>query len=253
MQNLVNNKWTLVGEGQEAEVFKGRIKVIEGLDSFLSVTHTPVIAKRVNWNKKDKQLGHRLFCKHLSAYILDSLFLNQQRYSNSHIPLPMGSFETGYYYQFSEGVDGFPLEIMNENYSYFPVQIKDWNPFVELFNLFGFEVHTDTADVSDGRNGKNVVFEKWDINEVYDTGCLHNRWKRIDFGSISMPFHPEIFQKRMSEKQREITGCIGNENYHLASLSIDYFLNNNLKKDDLNKFLHLVNKFRKKTLSNKSY
>jgi hypothetical protein len=195
-----------------------------------------VVVKRVNWDAPIYPYqGHDLFCKHLVAKLLEELFLKESNYSNQHIPIPLGSFNTiheaGYYYKYVDGSEGFPFELQgdkDDNFRQVHVEIKEWGDFVGLFNDFGFSVENDIADANNARIGKNVIMSKYSTKKIYreyeknKTYTLHARWKRIDFGSTSCPFDYEKFIKEMTQRKSELEVKMS-RNYSLALLSAEYY------------------------------
>jgi hypothetical protein len=235
-----------VGYGQEAYVLKGDLREIEGLGGSVFSRNPLTVAKRVNWNRSGEYWdGHDLFCKHLSLCLLDEFFLREGRYTQSHIPVPLGSFDGGYYYEFVRGDEGFPLGILDENYNQVVVEIKEWIPFVNSFNSFGFGVESDVADPMDAMSAKNVILREWDINSLYETGQLGPYWKRIDFGSFSCPFNYEKFKNEIGTRKNDLTNCLGDENYRLALSSAEFFVNERIQDQKMEDFYELVLKFRK--------
>lgn len=237
------DSWVEIGSGQEAYVLKGNITKLGGIVRIRA--KKPVsVAKRINHNRVSRYGGHILFCKHLAARILEEFFLKNDEYGREHIPIPVGSFNAGYHYEFVEGSEGFPLVIF-DGYRDILIEIEEWNPFVNLFNSFGFGVGSDVADAVDGRTGKNVIFSAWDINKVYQTKRLHSGWKRIDFGSASCPFDYERFEKQMLKRKKELTSLI-NEDYSLGLLCGKYcFLKGDLAERESKKFNELLIRFLK--------
>lgn len=231
--------WEEIGFGQEAQAFKGELKEIEGIGGIVKSEKPITLTKRKSWgNPYYEYQGHDLFCKHLCARLLDELFLREGKYTKAHIPIPVGSFNGGYYYQFAEGTEGFPLEIMVDNCRQ-PVRREEWNIFAGLFNEFGFKVHNDIADASDGRTGKNIIFLPWDIEKVYDTAVLHADWKRIDFGAKSCAFDYEKYLLEIAGKRQELA-----DEYGLAVLAAQYYgLHENSKELE-----ELVLRFREKRI-----
>ena len=215
------NLWTNAGQGDEAYVLKGPLAEIEGIGGIVTAERPIIVAKRTNWgNPVNKHQGHDLFCKHLILRILDEHFLRQGRYSHPHIPIPLGSFNGGCYYVFAEGSENFPLSIATEH-GQKPVRISEWNEFTGYFGRFGFNAGHDIADADNGRVGKNVILSQWDINEVYETGTLDSGWKRIDFGSRSLPFDYDKFMQAVEEKKADLTGQM-QDDYGLLLLAAKY-------------------------------
>jgi len=218
--------WTEIGDGQEAFALKGEISECEGLGGIVAYCKPLVVTKRINWNKPiNEHEGHDLFCKNLALKLLEKFFIREGKYKTEHIPVPIGSFNGGYYYLFVEGSEGFPLEIIDDDFRRVPVEIEGWDVFTGLFNSFGFSVERDIADALDGRTGKNIIFSEWDMKEVYRTGKLHKNWKRIDFGSVSCPFDYSKFQRTMLERGTELISKM-KEDYSLAFLAAQYYLLN---------------------------
>jgi len=216
--------WVEIGFGQEARAFKGNPTEIEGMPIIKSnptsmiVRKPMVIVKRVDWEEPiyDYQ-GHDLFCRHLTARLLEELFLKEGKYQTEHIPIPLGSFndkKAGYYYEFVEGSEAFPSDMYPD----------EWNSFVGLFYSFGFDVSHDTTEAGDGRVSKNVIlgFPGWNIKDKDGGRIPHSNWKRIDFGRSSFLFNYEKFEAEMLNNETYLSREMG-QNYRLALLSAKYY------------------------------
>lgn len=198
-------KWNFTGAGQEAVVYIGNLKYIDGIGGEIG-SETPIsVAKRINHRIGDKPIpdfqGHDLFCKHLVFRILDDYFVNTRKYSQNHIPIPLGSFndsnESGYYYKFVEGDEEVSLTFIDEDYKQREFVVDEWNTFIGLFNTFGIDLGRDITQYDDKNVGKNVIYS--DLRDL-DRGRIGSDWKRIDFGSASCGFDYDKFFKLISRE-----------------------------------------------------
>lgn len=247
-----NDGWIPVDYGQEAYVSKGNLNHIEGIGGILDSEKPITVARRIGWNNPVYDFeGHDVFCRHLASRLLDEYFVKTGRYSRNHIPIPFGSFNganAGYYYEFIEGSEGFPLVIPDEDYHQIEVRIDDWNSFIGSFNSFGFDAGRDIADPIDGRTGKNVIFCGWDMNKVYETGRLHSNWRRIDFGTASYSLDFERFAKGLERDRSDLTKVLG-DYYKLVFLTGKYSqFNQNLTEDENHVLEMLVLRFRREKI-----
>jgi len=232
--------------GQEAFVQLGRPEKIEGIGGILKIPSPREVVKRTNSNQPLYSYeGHDTFCKHLAARLLEEYFKKTGRYKSEHIPKPLGSFNGGYYYEYAVGGEGWPTSVYTPSYGQeVSVTAEEWGEFTNGFNLYGFSVDHDTANSSDGRIGKNVIFEEWD--ESYrDTFKLHERWKRIDFGQASMPFNYERFQSEIQRSRIDLTKALGEEKYIMLCLSGNFVKNHVLSRKAEEIFAESVLRFRK--------
>lgn len=233
--------WTYVDPG----LWKGTITKIEGIGGIVKSENPIVVVK------KSLKPGHHYFCKHLTLSILEEYFLKENRYSRSHIPVPLGSFDEGYYYKFVEGSDAFPSEIVDQDtMKPVPIQLDEEDIFSGLFNSFGFNVGGDKV-VPNGIAGKNIVHSGWNTGELYKTRRLSSDWKRIDFDYTSCLFNYKKFEEAMEPKKEELIMQLG-ENYKLALLAAKYYHSlGNLENKEFEEFQELeelVLQFRKEKL-----
>jgi hypothetical protein len=246
-----NQNWVRIGFGEEADAFKGGPAEIEGMPiieenpTSIILRKPMFVVKRINWGTPIRPYqGHDLFFKHLVARLLEELFLKEGKYSNQHIPIPLGSFnnthEAGYYYKYAEGSEGFPFELQGDkdvDYRQISVDIKELNSFFGLFNDFGFSVENDIADATNGKIGKNIIMSEYSTKELYRTYTLHPLWKRIDFGSKSCPFDYDKFVKEMTQRESELKVKMG-KNYSLALSSAEYYHTfGTMTEDEFKKFV----------------
>jgi len=240
--------WHYIGEGQEAQVYRGKLREISGIGGVIEYKIPFDVAKRKDINNPISEFdGHDLFCKHLVLSLLDKNFIKRGIYQHHHIPLPLGSFNGGYYYEFAEGIEGFPLEYIDteNDYRITPVQISEWYKFYGLFDSVGFNVGADITDPNDGRSGKNMVFLPWTIN--YETEGLHPFWKRIDVGSASLPFNYEKFEKNIQELRPNL-----NEDFITINLAAKFYhLNGNINIQEQKELEKRVHEFRSDLTSTK--
>jgi len=215
--------WIKIGEGDEAIAYKGNPESLEGFGGTLELIKPRTVVKRTNITGTPEDWeGPDIFCRNLTASILDNYFIKKDIYSTEHIPLPLGSFKGGYYYEFAEGSEGWPTTFINKDYNRTLIDIKENIVFINHMNSYGFNIWGDTCDALDTSSGKNVIFETWNAETSLKFGELPSCWKRIDFGSRSCPFNYETFKKRTKGKKSELESVIGTSLYKLLILAGKY-------------------------------
>ena len=214
---LLDNNWKCVGRGQEAESFVGETQEFTGIGGIIRSQKPLRVIKRVSWDKSNPYIGNKVFSRNLTAYLIDEFFRTTGKYKSPHIPLPLGSFDYGYYYEFAEGNESFQWSS----------EIEGWHSFVDRFNLFGFEVNSDTSDNDGGGCGKNVIYrDNWaKSKEYWENNKLNSGWQRIDFGDMSLPFRINYFRNEIENRKEEIIESIGRKNFRIAFLSAEYSIN----------------------------
>jgi len=224
--------WEEIGDGDEAIAYKGVVDSIEGIGGIIKLNTPRLIVKRVNHSSYFEWEGHDIFSRHLAAKIIEAYCIKSGKYHHEHIPVPLGSFSGGYYYDFVDGFEDWDTER----------EIEEKNEFVGWLSGFGFPMWEDTSCWSGGGSGKNVIFSRYSKE-----GKLPSDWKRIDFGINSLHFDYKKFESEMTDMKGEFKRIIGEENYFLAFLSGKYgcFERNKMCKEEKDYLEGLVIEFRK--------
>jgi hypothetical protein len=237
--------WVDIGSGQEAQAFRGKISDIEGVGGVLHAPKPVDAVKRVNWCKTG---GEKVYFKNAVLSILDEYHVRSGNYTYPHIPDPLGSFEGGYYYRFVEGNEGFPNSLQNDSNRYEPVEKKEWNRFVGLFNMAGFGVNHDVSDADDARSGKNIIMGEFNFGSVYETFTLPKEWKRIDFGTMSCPGNPDEFSSYIRENDVELGKTMGYKHDLLKLAGKKVFTPEDMSPDEKAQLNILTLKYRREKL-----
>lgn len=245
MENL-ENRFVYVGEGEEAQVFRGTLDVIGGIGGSVCYENPIDVAKRVNFPASSGYSGNDLFCRHLVFKILENFFIRRlKKYHQMHIPVPLGSYKYGYYYRFVIGSEGFPSEFLDDNLNRVLVNLEEENAFRNCFNDFGIDLGKDTLDSNDGSR-KNIIAADYNIKKLYRTGRISTEWKRIDFGERSCLFDYDKFLEEMSKRKEEFKAM---DCYALALLAGKYFANRgNISAGELRKLERQCRIFRKRKI-----
>lgn len=246
---MENPLFQYIGEGEEAQVYRGELRVIRGIGGDIFFANPVTVAKRVNF-PTTSGTGHEIFCKHLVFKILEYFFNKKKLYTTQHIPFPSGSYTRGYYYEFADGSEGFPSQIADENYNYNLVDLVEENQVRNSFNSFGIDIGKDTLDPNDSSR-KNIIVGDYDFGELCNSGKLNAKWKRIDFGERSIGFDRGIFLAQAHKRADEMQGVIGFHNFKLMMLAYKYFSENgHLENNEKRTLERLSEKFRKRHFSN---
>lgn len=164
--------WTNIGEGEEAVCY---------LYKFPRSNRRLVVARK-NHGPANPELALRVWERHKICYELDGYFRRKGKYSHFHISRPIAPFDAGYFYEYAPGEEGFMWEMMDDDFCYRPVVLKEWNEAVSSFGAAGISLGSDVCESFDGRVGKNVVVS----GGADSNGNLPATWYRIDFGRRSL-------------------------------------------------------------------
>jgi hypothetical protein len=107
-----------------------------------------------------------------------------------------------------EGGEGWPLQYFDQDFGmFFPVRFREWNEFIGRMSALGLDAGYDICDVSGGV-GKNIIAGNRDSLEPnVQEHELSRNWKRIDFGTISLPLKLERMKTYANETDDVLMRC----------------------------------------------
>jgi len=258
------------GIGGSAKVYIQLRNIFPGLGGTISTEQDFVVAYRVplglniseeneiNNTKNKLRLDNissrdalNVFLRHSLLKKLDDYFFRRGDYMYAHIPRPLGSTdEGGYIYEWAHGSEGFNSEYWDENHNcMMPIEIDEWNIVAKKFNSSGISIFHDTADANDGRFTKNLIVQEPEPSAY--PNLITKLWKRIDFGSESLPIKFDLLKKFINDKKDDLIRYIKPERVEMVKLIIDY-LNNHATPQSFssfNRLRELVKSFRVVTAS----
>lgn len=176
------------------------------------------------FNHKNPQAISALnvFLRHTVIKKLDDLFFRMGVYNYAHVPRPIGSTNKGgYLYEWVFGTEGFVTSyIDDETFMSIPVTVDDWNVVSGAFNQAGIAIFHDIADAEDGRWTKNIIVEEPELPLIPEH--ISKMWKRIDFGSESLPIKFDKLESFLNENERKIKKYLGKSRTKMVMLITKY-------------------------------
>ncbi len=241
------------GFGQEANIKIELRRRFPGIGGTIKTQEGALIALREQLNKTSKS-GHKMFLKHTLVKKLDDYFFRTKKYLFPHIPRPLGSISKegnnlyeAYIYEWAYGKDNFPWEVTDYSGKTGLVEIDEWNIFVQSFNDVGIDMSIDIADNLDGRISKNIIHQ-FPIDAYTSNLKMNLVWKRIDFGSNSLPIDYEKLSKFLKDNKSKLIGMLRMERYEMVKLAIKYLTNKKMDRFDIGKLDILVASYRYNSL-----
>lgn len=244
--------------GDEAEVLLALSRRFPGIGGNIVTENAALTAIRQEFSSKP---GHAktIFYKHAVIKKLDDYFHRSGRYEYQHIPRPLGSATimrgTGetreaYFYQWAQGSEGFPwfyADTGTDN-KRTPVELDEWKKFVSCFYEAGIDLSYDCT-VPDGEVSKNIIHMMPDgLKNRSQFNCL---WQRIDFGSRSMIFKPDVCVKFIRDSREKLIrafGSSGFDRYEMMELMLRSIGEGALDAHSLGSLKILVRNYRLSTL-----
>tara|TARA_Y100000310_G_C20694071_1_gene824219 strand:- start:3474 stop:4271 length:798 start_codon:yes stop_codon:yes gene_type:complete len=216
--------WEHIGTGMEGIVFSAETDTFTGLGGIIKSKPVKVARRVSNWmfqgtvSEQSQKAAYNVFFKNILASILDAHAIGSL-YSVGHISVPLETFSygdfSGYGYKYVEGNEGWPCRFYYKDFGdYCPTRFREEKEVLRLFNSYGIRVGHDSSDSHDGRTGKNIIYLS-DDSEDMSVGLLGKGWRRIDFGTISLPVNLDILNSKKD------LGYLG-EHELLFKLSRDY-------------------------------
>ena len=158
-----------------------------------------------------------MFLRHAIAKKLDDYFFRIGRYHHAHVPRPLGSTDEGYLYEWTFGKEGFPWEVIGDTYDREQVTLGEWRDAVGLFSDAGIALSYDVTDAEDGRISKNIVVGEQGIQPFATK--ISNLWKRIDYGSESLPIDYERLLNYITKHRSELIYNLNPDRVELMELA----------------------------------
>lgn len=237
--------------GSEASVAVQIRNVFPGIGGIIETRQPIITALRKPFDNKP-EAGHKLYLKHLIIKKLDDYFCRVGKYKFPHISRPLGSLDfntdgqEAYIYEWVFGAETFPWEYRTEN-GINPIILAEWDAFVDTFKNAGIQVGVDVTDPNNGRISQNIIHELCRFN--FDTSRLNQCWKRIDFGTNSLPFKHGELAVFLAKNKNLIRSVLGQNRYRLLLLTHKSILeNNSLSKSDLIELEYLCRNYRLSSL-----
>lgn len=206
LEKIRTSNWEYVDKGTEAEVFKKDIDEVPGpWENKIKLPDKFPVAMRVSYQRPlDETFGSNLLFKQQYFVLVEKIFRKIGKYEERHISIPIGSFNNGkicgHYYLFVEGED------------YLDIDVPIWNERSEVqsaYRKIGIDIDRDLVD--DAGNIKNIIFQGKPIEE--------GPWKRIDFGTRSINFYPEMADSYATENKKFIKEKFGGDMLRILHLS----------------------------------
>lgn len=243
--------------GDEAEVSQALAWRFPGVGGTIVTEHAVLTAIRQEFSASLPGHAKTIFDKHAIIKKLDDYFHRSGKYKYQHIPRPLGSatiLQDGgktretYFYQWAYGSEGFPWFCPGTDSKRMPVELDEWNKFVSCFYEAGIDLSYDCR-VTDGESSKNIIHEAPDGEEARSRfNCL---WKRIDFGSRSMIFKPDVCAKFIRDSREKLIrafGASGLDRYEMMELGLRYIGDGALDAHSMGRLEILTRNYRLSTL-----
>ncbi|MFA4830816.1 MAG: hypothetical protein WC618_01390 [Patescibacteria group bacterium] len=161
---------------------------------------------------------------------MDDYFLRDGRYAYAHIPRALGSCshksEGGEHgeiclYEWVPGSDCFSWRCTADDGTEEPVLLSDWSAFTACFAEAGIRMSADITDSDDGRVAKNIVhlFPPGPGQTAPDLSCA---WKRIDFGTGSLPVDYDRLLSFFEAKKEELRTVLSERRRRMMVFAVQY-------------------------------
>lgn len=243
-----------LGFSGEAQVEIYMMKDFPGIGGVIGIEQSIAVALRTERNKTPG-LGHDRFLIHSIMKKLDDFFFRTGKYEHAHVTRPLGSVDNAYIYEWVYGGEGFAWEIQggkDKDYRTIPVRLEEWDKCAVLFSEAGIDMHRDITDVDDGRISKNIIHQLYFGIDFSDSEpSLNQNWKRIDFGSASLPIKYDELMKYLHDNEDKLRKVLDTENkrFDLMKIACQYLADkDSLSQRDLGSLVELVHNYRCSTL-----
>ena len=198
------------GAGGEAEVWVQARNSFPGIGGVLTTGQLVATAWRKEYDSSETA-GENLFLKHLIVKKLDDYFCRIGRYVYPHIARPLGSEKNTYFYEWVQGVETFSWMEIGESGAYEPVILMEWSEFTGAFEETGIAVGHDAADSDNANISQNIIHQLCRLRERK----LNLFWKRIDFGSRSLPINYDKVENYADRNSKSLREVLGEQRYWL--------------------------------------
>lgn len=234
------------GAGGEAEILIQKRNWFPGRGGAIMSRQIVATALRADYGAIPGT-GDRLFFKHLIMKKLDDYFLRTGVYTFSHIARPLGSTgvsqgeQEAYLYEWVFGSEGFTWVIPGESGVMEQIVLDEWNEFIMAFHKAGIQVSHDIADSDNAYVSQNIVHQLCNLNG-YELNCF---WKRIDFGSCSLPINYDRLMDFFRSNSDALTEVLRKERYELLLLAQKFLVNGKtMIKEELERLDNLTKSYR---------
>lgn len=244
------------GEGSEAIVEVQLRTQFPGIGGTIITNEGAVTAFR-----KEKNLtqgaGRNTSLRHTLVKKLEDFFYRTGVYKFAHVPRPLGSVslpEQGieaYMYEWAYGCEGFNWEIPDYDNpgTYLAVKLKDFARARGAFDCAGVDFGFDVTDTEDGKVSQNIIHQmpKCITLEALELNIL---WKRIDYGSRSLPIRFDQFRDYISDHRSELVDVLRQERVEMMENIVDFLTigADNMSQFKLGQLELQIQDYRKHTL-----
>jgi hypothetical protein len=254
MKPLVFSK--KIQENQDSAVF---LEIRSGFNSFDKPIYTmqELPVARFVWYKGNPFFsGSELFTKHFLFKKLEDAFISQGRYSNSHIPRPLGAEGNSYYYEWINGRAVCSEKMINRDRpSSEDEGIDDWYEFCRYF----FEAGIDMKSGMEYRTSKDYPDVKFSnqiiVSEPVNVPTpLHisRMWKRVGFDETKTFIDFSKLDKYLTAEKSCLESNLSSGRYETMLLAVKY-LRNDISNQEFARFRSLILDYRTSTLRHLNY
>lgn len=237
--------------GSEASVIVQLRNIFPGIGGTIK-TEQPVVTALRKPFSHHPETGNKLYLKHLIIKKLDDYFCKIGKYKFPHISRPLGSLgvktdgQEASIYEWVFGAETFPWEYRTEKGRH-PIVLTEWNAFADAFENTGIRMGIDITDPDNGRVSQNIIHELCRFDSSGSN--LNQCWKRIDFGSRSLPFNQERLATFLEKNKDLIIGTLSKSRYRLLLLAFkSLFESSSITEPDMKELSVLCRNYRLSSL-----
>ena len=142
------------------------------------------------------------FLNNVVCAILEPYFVSTARYTQRHIPLPLGTVadNSAYLMEFVPGTEGF-----SENF----IDVEELYPCANAFLAFGINLLSDCNCAEDGDYAKNIMIWGPQKTVLPEGEKLPATWMRIDFDNGSLTIDWQRFTAAVETQQEALLAALG--------------------------------------------
>lgn len=199
------------GAGGEAEIWLQARNTFPGIGGIVVTSQLVAAAWRKEYSPLET-IGESLFLKHVIVKKLDDYFCRTGRYTYPHVARPLGSERNTYFYEWVWGATAFPWVETAGSGVLETITLAEWSEFVSAFDEAGISVGHDAADPDNANVSQNIVHQ---VGHSPKEGKLDLFWKRIDFGSRSLPIDYDKLGRYVDLNGGELKAVLGDHRYWL--------------------------------------
>lgn len=217
MSNTEVTLRTIGGDRDSGRILVQRRTVFPGPGGVIA-TKYPVKCAFRQVKGASRGSGLKLFLRHLVLKKLDDLHVLTGRYHCPHIMAPYGVISNdeteGYIYQFADGHETFPWEMLRAGGGYETVHLEEWSEFSRFFGAVGVDMQRNIV-MPDSRNAQNIIHADGHIEEIRERLQLSAAWYRIDFDEESVGMNYATLAWYLNQNRRQLEDGLGSERYLL--------------------------------------